>query len=222
MSNTTGKTYVQALIEGGHALGIEIGASVCDAMAAHDRLMRKWAKKINLTTVVAPSEAAVLHGLDSLLFAEVIAPDCADVTYDIGSGAGFPGVVVALARPRLRMTLLEPSRKKTSFLRVVLAEVGRADVRVEAGRLERPAGAPEWTAGRIISRATIPPLELVPRAGLYLAPGGRLTITGGANASPVSALDAVAAPVGLTHVDRRTWTLPGGLERVLDTFDKAP
>ncbi|MEQ8985656.1 MAG: 16S rRNA (guanine(527)-N(7))-methyltransferase RsmG [Deltaproteobacteria bacterium] len=206
-------TYRSALLAGAEAMGLAISDEVADGLAVHHALVEKWAKKINLTTVVEPTRAASVHGLDSLLFAELVEDD-GGVTVDVGSGGGFPGIAVALMRPSLSLVLLEPIRKRASFLRTVLAELGLKQVRVVEGKLEAAPlpGRIAWPVDRIVSRATIPPVELATRAVKHLRPGGVLVLSGGAGAPWVEAL----AASGLVHEERRRYALPGGEGRVLD------
>lgn len=228
-SRTDGiQIYRDALVSGARTLdlGIEI-ETIADAMALHYALVVRWASRINLTALTDPLAAANLHGLDSLLFASLL-PDAALAVTDVGSGAGFPGIVVALARPRLRMTLLEPTRKRASFLRVALADLGRADVAVVEGRLEpeeskrrAPEGSRAWPADVIISRATIPPSELIRRGAARLSPGGKIVTTSGRGAPAGEALAGEARAYGLIHEGRHRFTLPGGHTRILDVFARA-
>ncbi len=187
-------------------------------LGQHYELLVRWARRINLTTVTDPVAAAHRHALDSLLFAVDIPLDARWATVDVGSGGGFPGVVLAVARPELSMTLLEPIRKRTSFLRVVVAELGLARTRVVDGKLQREGGPPAagFPAELIVSRATVPPLDLIAVAAPALAPGGRLITTGGQGMPTVDAVIAVARASGLHHVGRRAHTLPDGALRWLD------
>lgn len=205
--------YREALIAGARSLSIDVSPSLADAMTAHYALVVKWAARINLTTVIDPVEAASIHGVDSLLFLEhLIEGTC----LDIGSGAGFPGLVIALARPDLKITLLEPKRKRASFLRVALAELSRADVAVVEGRFE-DAGAFD----QLISRATIPPLDLIRGSAAKLSPGGRLILTSGAGAPTPEAVAAAAGEVGLHPLRRTQRVLPTGETRILDVIERS-
>jgi 16S rRNA (guanine527-N7)-methyltransferase len=214
-----------ALIEGARSLGIEVGDALADAMTLHYELVARWAERMNLTAIKEPVASAHLHGLDSLLFAEVLgdAPSLAGRrAVDVGSGAGFPGLIVALARPELAMTLLEPIRKRASFLRVALADLGRADVAVLEGKLEAPAPnvrpSPPWPADIILSRATVPPLELIALAAPRLKPGGSLVLSGGRGAPSTDEISEAGEQAGLVHQRRRDFVLPGGELRVLDVL----
>lgn len=216
-----GERYRRALIEGARSVGIAIDDQVANQLAKHWELVARWAKKINLTSVHDADRAASVHGVDSLLFAEAFDPNETTQVIDVGSGAGFPGVILALARPRLKVTLLEPIRKRASFLKVALADLGRPDVVVEEGRLDPvPDGAvPPFITGAIVSRATIPPLELARIAPPYLEAEGRLVLSGGAGAPKTEAIEA-AALGQLRSAATHDYVLPGGERRVIEILCK--
>lgn len=214
--------YVTALLDAAAAVPFDVPAALADRLAEHQALVDKWAQRINLTTVTEPKEAAVKHGLDCLLFTALIPEGDTGLTVDVGSGGGFPGLILALARPELPLVLLEPIRKRGSFLRTAAAHLRLDNVRVVEGKLEaRPVAGIPWPVPRIVSRATIPPLELVSVAAPHLAPGGQLVLTAGAGAPDLAELTAAGAVAGLKHVSRLTFQLSGGITRVLDRLDKA-
>lgn len=132
-------------------------------------LLARWNGRINLTRVVAPREVVAKHFLDSL----AMVPHLAGVAtlIDVGSGAGFPGVVVAVARPDLQVTLVESVQKKAAFLEALRRELGLPLV-VEARRLEKMEGGQSF--GCAVSRATLAPAEWVERGAPLVAPGGLL------------------------------------------------
>lgn len=213
--------FAEALRAGAKSLQISVPDEVVESMSRHFEVLTKWASRINITTVLDPEEAATLHGLDCLLLAECFSAEDESTVLDVGSGGGFPGIVLALARPKLRLTLLEPQRKRASFLKVALAELRRPDVRVLEARLEAvSARHPAFGTDVLVSRATIPPLDLVPLAGPHLAHRGRLFLMSGAGAPPVAALELRAAEAGLCHVERREHRLPGGQTRYIDRLQK--
>lgn len=214
--------YVETLLAAAEGLGVPCTPELAQKMAEHQALVDKWAKRINLTTVTEASAAAVKHGLDCLLFTTVLTEQPPGLTVDIGSGGGFPGLILALAQPERPMVLLEPIRKRTSFLRAAAAQLKLAQLRVVEGRLEagQPARGIPWPVPRIVSRATIPPLELVPLAAPYLQAGGELVLTGGSGAPSETALAEAAARAGLRPVQRRVFELPGQQTRILDRLVK--
>jgi 16S rRNA (guanine527-N7)-methyltransferase len=98
---------------------------------------------------------------------------------DVGSGAGLPGIVVAILRPDLEVTLLEPLLRRTTFLEEAVAELGLQRVRVVRGRAEEHAGDAFDT---VVARAVAPLERLVPWALPMCRPGGRLLAMKGAGA----------------------------------------
>lgn len=98
----------------------------------HFELMRHWNRRLNLTTVTDVKEAAVRHYGESLLVAACLAGTGCVMAVDVGSGAGFPGIPVAVACPEVRMVLLESDVRKAAFLRE--AADGLPAVRVIAKR----------------------------------------------------------------------------------------
>ncbi len=93
-----------------------LGAAQAEALWRHYELMARWNARINLTRVVELEAAVRNHYAESLFVAGQI-PAGARTVLDVGSGAGFPGFVVAVARPELRVTLLESDQRKAAFLR---------------------------------------------------------------------------------------------------------
>lgn len=88
------------------------------------KLLVEWNEKINLTAIVDPEGIAVKHFLDCLyIFKYVDIPNGASVI-DIGTGAGFPGVVMKIARPHIKLTLMDSLHKRINFLDTVCAELG--------------------------------------------------------------------------------------------------
>lgn len=87
-------------------------------------LLVEWNEKINLTAILDPEGIAVKHFLDSLMiFKYVNIPEGASVI-DIGTGAGFPGVVMKIARPDIKLTLMDSLQKRITFLDTLCSELG--------------------------------------------------------------------------------------------------
>ncbi len=99
----------------------------------HLMLLFEWNRKINLTRI-RPEDAVTAHLLDSLIPMRWLPSE--GRLLDVGSGGGFPGIPIAIARPGLKVTLLEASRKKTSFLKVVLSQLQLPNAQAVQGRVE--------------------------------------------------------------------------------------
>jgi 16S rRNA (guanine527-N7)-methyltransferase len=98
----------------------------------------EWNQKFNLTAITDPEEIRHKHFEDSLLLLQVL-PLSTESVIDIGTGAGFPGIPLKIARPGIKLTLLEATRKKTEFLKHLVDVLGLKDVEVIWGRAEEKA-----------------------------------------------------------------------------------
>jgi 16S rRNA (guanine527-N7)-methyltransferase len=157
------------LIDGARALGIELTGEQASKLVAHLDLLDDWNQRINLTAIRERPAQITKHVLDSLtvlpwLKGERIA--------DIGSGAGFPGIPLAVVRPGLHFVLIESVGKKCRFLEHVRDTLGLANVEVVQARAE--AYQPDMRFDTVLARAVGPLADLVKFAGTLLAPGARL------------------------------------------------
>jgi 16S rRNA (guanine527-N7)-methyltransferase len=134
-----------------------------------------------LRGLIGPREAPRLwerHLLNSAVLAEAI-PESASVC-DIGTGAGLPGLVVAIARPDVRITLVEPLLRRTTFLEEVIAELGLDHVSVVRGRADDLHG--QATFDVVTSRAVAPLERLLGWSMPLVAPAGALVAMKGRSA----------------------------------------
>jgi 16S rRNA (guanine527-N7)-methyltransferase len=129
--------------------GREPAASLVERLAAYLALLDRWNRVHNLTAVRDPAEMVSAHVLDSLALLPWV--DEEGQWLDVGSGAGLPGVPLALARPRLEVTLIDSVEKKVRFLRHVARELPVANIHPVAGRVEHYLTAVRFDA--IVSRA---------------------------------------------------------------------
>lgn len=118
------------------ALGRDsISSDLKAKLETYDRLLQKWQAKINLVSNTTLAHAQQRHFLDSLQLVQFI-PAATRTLYDIGSGAGFPGLVIALARPEIDVHLIETDQKKCVFLQTVSRETS-SPVTVHTARAEK-------------------------------------------------------------------------------------
>ncbi len=155
------------LSKGIAGLGLDIGQATQERLLAYLMLLQKWNKVHNLTAVRDPEEMVTLHLLDSL---SVLPHIGQGRLLDVGSGAGFPGIVLALTRPDLQVTTLDSVGKKASFMRQVKAELGISNLEVISGRVE--VYKPEELYDMIISRAFSEMREFVRLTRHLLKDGG--------------------------------------------------
>ena len=146
-------TFEESLDEVLGTLGLSPDAAQLAALCAHFELLQKWNRRINLTAVSDPREAARRHfGEAAFLHRELPAMASA---VDVGSGGGFPGMPFAVLRPDTAVTLVDSKSKKASFLR--MAARAQANVRVCACRIENWSGQADWALIRAVAAATVLP-----------------------------------------------------------------
>jgi len=126
----------EILSSGAAGLGIALDDRQLDALKAFTGLLLEWNAKFNLTRITDPREIAVRHYLDSLSLLPLVEIKPGSAVIDIGAGAGFPAIPLKIARPDLKMTMLDSVRKKLTFLDVVVRELHLADVELVHGRAE--------------------------------------------------------------------------------------
>lgn len=138
----------------------------------------RWNQRINLTGYRSPEEVRVGLFLDALALLPHLAGNS---LLDIGSGAGFPGLVLALARPDLTVTLLEPRAKRVSFQKHAIRTLGLGNVRAVQGRAGN--GPDAALPGEVFSTVTVKAVgglaDSLALARPYLAPGGRVLLPRG-------------------------------------------
>jgi len=154
---------------GAAQLGIELTEAQCRALLAHLDLVDEWNARFNLTAIRDRGQQITKHILDSLtvrpwLQGQRIA--------DIGSGAGFPGIPLAIVEPTRHFALIESTGKKCRFLETARDALALANVDVIQARAE--LARPELRYETVVARAVGPLADLVRYAAPLLANGGRL------------------------------------------------
>lgn len=129
------------VVEGSRAFGLELTPAQVDAMACYLRLLVEWNQRFNLTAIEDPSEILVKHFLDSLSCASAVDFSTRRTLIDVGSGAGFPGLVLKILYPHLRITLLDAVQKRLRFLERVAQELSLTEVETLHARAEDAASA---------------------------------------------------------------------------------
>jgi 16S rRNA (guanine527-N7)-methyltransferase len=159
----------EALQSGATAMGLGLSAGQRDSLLALIEELEAWNQRFNLTAIRDPREMIVKHLLDSLsvqrwLHGSTIA--------DVGTGAGFPGLPLAVINPERRFVLIESTGKKARFVQHAAVAIGLDNVQVVNARAE--AHRPATPFDTVICRAVGKVSEFIRLAGHLCAPGGRM------------------------------------------------
>lgn len=163
-------TSAQRLSAGIAALGLTLPTGAEARLLAYLALLLKWNRTYNLTAVRDEASMVTHHLLDSL----AVLPHLEGVAtlVDVGSGAGLPGLPLAIARPEIRLASIEANQKKAAFQQQVKIELGLDNVRIHADRVEALPDEAGFDA--VTSRAFSSLADFVRLAGPLVAEGGRL------------------------------------------------
>ena len=106
-------------------IGIELSDFQAEQFEAYYRLLTEWNEKINLTRITEPDEVAVKHFADSLTLLKYCEIKDGASVIDVGTGAGFPGIPLKIARADVKLTLLDSLNKRLNFLSEVCGKIGK-------------------------------------------------------------------------------------------------
>lgn len=161
---------LKSIGEGAGAMGLRLSPGQLKLLGRHVDLLLKWNKSINLTSITDPAEVVEKHVLDSLALVPVLPSGS---LLDAGSGGGFPGIPVAIARPDLEVVLVDSVQKKVAFLKNALAELRLPTVKALAVRLEgNPSREDLPRVHAAVARAYAAPDIWLALAEHYVLPGG--------------------------------------------------
>lgn len=163
---------IEALIEWGCTeLKLAMPADAVDRLVRYMGLVEKWNRGQNLTAITDPEAMATRHVLDSLSGTPWLS---GELLLDVGSGAGLPGVPLAIAQPSRRFVLLDSRRKRVQFLLYTKKVLRLDNVEVVQTRLEKYR--PEQKFGTLTVRAFAAFPELVMRTMPFVTTGARLVV----------------------------------------------
>ncbi len=207
-------TLREQLADGLDTLAVPWRESQLDQALEFLALIGKWNRIDNLTAITEPRQMVVHHLLDSLAVHPQLPP--ARTLLDVGSGAGLPGIPLAIFNPELRLTLLDAAAKRVRFIRHAVTSLGLGNVDVVQARATDFCREPRFDA--IVSRAFARTDEFVAQTAPALACGGRMLAMKGR--IPRQELDALPADFEYTVIPLQ---VPGlNAERHLITIAAKP
>jgi 16S rRNA (guanine527-N7)-methyltransferase len=188
------------LAHGLDALQLPFAGEASEKLLEFVSLIAKWNRVYNLTAVREPAKMLTHHVLDSVAVAPYVGTG---TLLDVGSGAGLPGIPLAIVAPQRRVTLLDGNQKKSAFQRQAVIELGLDNVEVVTARVE------DWDSpqrfGVVITRAFSELAHFVRIAARFCEPGGLLAAMKGAYPSgeldDVPGADAKVIPLDVPGID---------------------
>jgi len=169
MKNFDRSALAAVLEEGIVAMHLDVSPAQREKLMDYLALMFKWNSVYNLTSLRDPMQMVTHHLLDSLAAVPAFAQ--AHNVLDVGSGGGLPGIVLAIVRPDMKVSMIDTVHKKTAFLTQVKAELGLSNVTVYTARVEQLQVSDKFDV--ITSRAFADLSDFVNWSSHLLADGGR-------------------------------------------------
>lgn len=204
---------LQRLAESAEALfGLTLDPDTLDQLAFYAQEMLDWNEnRANLTAITNPDEVETKHFLDSMsVLAYIDIPENCRVA-DIGTGAGFPGLVLKILRPDIHLTLIESSGKKTAFLEYMVEQLALDDVRILNMRVEMVGVEMDFreTYDLVIARAVAHlPVLVEYMLPLCVIDGRCIAMKGGSALAEVQTAEAAIETLGGQFINMHSVMLP--------------
>ena len=192
--------------------GIPLTAEQIGQFSVYHEMLLDWNTRMNLTALTAPEDVAVKHIIDSLMAYDATRFDGARTLIDVGTGAGLPGIPLAVYAPHLTVTLLDSLNKRVRFLTEVTAAMGLQNVRCIHARAEEAARTAEHRAAYdiAVSRAVARLPVLLEYTLPFVRVGGTLlALKGRAYAAEQKEARRAAEVLGGGRITARLVRLPG-------------
>ena len=207
------EAFEKQLIEELAVFGIELSADQARTLVSYLMLVIEKNKVVNLTRITNPAEAATLHLVDSLipLASSTFHIGEKDQVLDMGTGAGFPGVPVAVVT-QAQSLLVDSVGKKTTAVQEFADKLGLQNVTTRHARLEELAREIPCSQNAVFARAVAKTNVLLEYATPFLAKGGLLVVEKGRPEEEELRVASQAAKIcGMKLVSRETFELPRDL-----------
>lgn len=137
----------ELLIDGAKQLDITLSETQVDQFMRYKELLQEWNQKMNLTAITEDREVMTKHFLDCMTINKALNMSKQKTVIDIGTGAGFPGLVIKIAFPHLKVTLVDALKKRLTFLETVISELGLTDIECVHSRAEDLGKNKEYREG---------------------------------------------------------------------------
>lgn len=201
---------------------ITLNDRTIDRLCRYYELLVEWNEKMNLTALTAPEDVALKHFADSLMLLHYIDIEKNARVIDVGTGAGFPGLVLKIARPDIRLSLLDSLQKRLVFLETACRELSIDDAALIHSRAEDGSRTELRDSFDVaVSRAVASLNTLCEYDMPYVKPGGRMIAMKGKDASiELSEADNAIQILGGKIVNKHDFVLGEAGERSIIEIEK--
>lgn len=182
MKSLTDEEFIKTLIQECKKQNIELDENKAKALKEYKELLVEWNEKMNLTAITEDYEVIIKHFVDCLECTHLITDEKKII--DVGTGAGFPGMVLAIYYPQIDFTLLDGLNKRLIFLEEVVNKLGLKNVKIVHARAEEAARNEEYfeTFDAVVSRAVANLPVLLEYTSPYIKVNGKCIVMKGDNA----------------------------------------
>ncbi len=164
------------ILSGTTQLGLTLSAVQIDQFLIYLTELQRWNRKTNLTAISEGREIVIKHFLDSLSPLTALNPKQDSNWMDAGTGAGFPGLVLKIVLPQIKMTLVEPSQKKSAFLHHLIGLFGMRYVSVINARIEDVVGTEKEPHYDLLMTRALSREIILDKADTFVRSGGKVLL----------------------------------------------
>ena len=164
-----------SFVEEVEKLGIEVNSKKLEQLEKYYGLLVEYNKVMNLTTITEKKEVYLKHFYDSLTLSKIVDLNKEQSLCDLGSGAGFPGLVLKIFYPNLKMVLVDSLNKRINFLNEVIKELDLKNIQAVHARIEDYSRSNKESFDVVTARA-VAPLNIVLELGINLVKVGKYFI----------------------------------------------
>ncbi len=175
------RDFSEAVMRGTECYGLACGQESIEALYRYYRLVHEWNQRMNLVSARDMERFVTYHILDSLKVASVVDVSTWWKVLDFGSGAGLPGIPLALVFPHIKVLLLDSRLKQCRFLETAVSHVPVINATVIRERIESVDSQYDGIFDCVITRATVDCASLASVAGRFIGKGGSLVAIKGEN-----------------------------------------
>lgn len=201
--------------------GVQLSEEMVARFDRYAAMLIEWNQRFNLTAITEPDAIAVRHFADSLALLAAVSPDEGSTLIDVGSGAGFPGLPIAIVRGDMKVTLLDSTNKRVGFLAEVARELGLSVTTVHARAEDAAADELREQFDLATARAVANMRELAEYCLGFVKVGGKfVALKGPSLHDELTDAQKAITVMGGRLADTAEFALPDGSSRTIAVIKK--